>query len=102
VRWNPARDELLYILESTTNELHIRELSGATARIAAGADAVLAEWSPRGTHLLYVNRIARQPDALPLRGHELHYVRRDGSDDRTIFVPRVDASLSDIATRVYQ
>lgn len=101
VRWNPARDEVLYILESATNELHIRELSGATARIAAGADAVLAEWSLRGTHLLYVERVARQQDALPPRGQQLRYVRRDGSDDRTIFAPSGEASLSDIATRAY-
>jgi hypothetical protein len=101
VRWNPARDEVLYILETTTNELHTIELSGATASIAAGADAVLAGWSPRGTHLLYINRLGVQLDAPPLRGHELHYVRRDGSDDRTIFVPRGQASLSDVAARTY-
>lgn len=101
VRWNPARDEVLYVLESTTNELHTRELSGATAVIAPGADAVLADWSPRGTHLLYINRLARQQFALPLRGDEVHYVRRDGSDDRTMFVPRGSASLSDIAARTY-
>jgi dipeptidyl aminopeptidase/acylaminoacyl peptidase len=101
VRWNPARDEVLYILEATMNELHIVELSAATTLIAPGADAVLAEWSPRGTHLLYINRLARQQAVLPLRGHEVHYIRRDGSDDRTIFVPRGEASLSDIAARTY-
>jgi len=101
VRWNPVRDEVLYVLEATTNELHTNELSGATTLIADGADAVLAEWSPRGTHLLYINRLTRQQDALPLRGHQLHYVRRDGSDDRTIFVPRGQAALSDVAARSY-
>lgn len=101
VRWDLARDEVLYILETTTNEIHIQELSGGSQRVADRADAVLAEWSPRGTHIVYVDRVTRQQDALPLRGQELHAVRRDGSDDRTIFAPRGDASLSDIATRSY-
>lgn len=102
VRWNPSRDEVLYILETTANQLHIRELSGATHQIAAQADAVLAEWSPTGTHVLYIHRVSRQQDALPMRGHELRYARRDGGDDRTIFMPGGQASLSDIAARSYR
>lgn len=101
VRWSPARDEVLYILETTTNQLHIQELAGGTRQIAATADAVLAEWSPTGTHVVYVHRTTRQQDAPPLRGHELHYVRSDGRDDRTIFVPPREPSLSDVATRAY-
>lgn len=101
VRWSPVRDEVLYILETTTNQLHIQELAGAAHQIAAPADAVLAEWSPTGTHVVYVSRVARQQDALPLRGQELHYVRSDGREDRTIFVPSSQGSLSDIATRAY-
>jgi len=102
VRWSPARDEVLYILETTTNQLHIQELSGEAHQIAASADAVLAEWSPTGTHVVYVNRVARQQDSLPLRWQELHYVRGDGRDDRTIFVPSTQPSLSNIATRAYR
>lgn len=101
VRWSPAREEVLYILETTTNELHIQELAGAEHQIAAPADVVLAEWSQMGTHVVYVNRVARQQDALPLRGQELHYIRSDGREDRTIFVPSSQPSLSDIAMRAY-
>lgn len=102
VRWNPTRDEILYILESTTNELHVHGLSGATHRVVSGADAVLAEWSSAGTHLLYIHRNAPdQVGRLPLRGGELRSVLRDGSDDRTLFAPRAPAALSEIAVRLY-
>lgn len=103
VRWNPTRDEVLYVLESATNELHVVELSGATHRIAAQADAVLAEWSVDGAHLLYIRRTAQdQLGQFPFRGGELRYTRRDGSDDRAIFTPPGIASLSDIAVRTYR
>ncbi|MGH2377338.1 MAG: TolB family protein [Candidatus Limnocylindria bacterium] len=102
VRWNPTRDEVLYIREgSAGNELHIHELSGATQRVAAQADPVLAEWSAAGTHLLYVHRDAQVRRELPPRGTELRYVRRDGSGERMIFAPPGLASLSDIAVRLY-
>lgn len=105
VRWNPARDEILYLLEreTATNELHVIDLSGATRRLAAGSDPVIAEWSPAGTHVLYIRRTAgEQMGHLPFVGGELRYVRRDGSDEQTLFAPRAPAALSDIAVRLYQ
>lgn len=102
VRWNPTRDEVIYLVgRSPKSELYIHELSGGTQRVAAQAEPVLAEWSAAGTHLLYVHRNAPEQFGLPLRGGELRYVRRDGSDDRTIFAPRGLASLSDLAVRLY-
>jgi dipeptidyl aminopeptidase/acylaminoacyl peptidase len=102
VRWDPGRDEVLYVLEiAPKGELHIRDLSGADQRIASQTEPVLAEWSPTGTHVLYINRISQQQLAIPLRGDELRYVRRNGNDDRSIFLPRAVASLSDLAARVY-
>lgn len=102
VRWNPTRDEVLYIREGPAgNELHIHELSEGTQRVAAQAEPVLAEWSAAGTHLLYIHRDAQVRRELPPRGTELRYVRRDGSDERMIFAPPGLASLSDLAVRLY-
>lgn len=102
VRWNPTRDEVLYIREVLgKSELYIHELSGGTQRVAAQAEPLLAEWSAAGTHLLYVHSDAQEPYVYPLRGAELRYVRRDGSDERMIFAPRGLVSLSDLAVRLY-
>lgn len=102
VRWNPTRDEVIYLRGVVgKNELYIHELSGATQRVAAQAEPLLAEWSAAGTHLLYVHANAQEPYVYPLHGAELRYVRRDGSDERMIFAPRGPASLSDLAVRLY-
>lgn len=103
VRWNPTRDEVLYIREgSGGSELHIHELSGVTQRVAPQAEVVFAEWSAAGTHLVYVHRDAQlQRQDNPRRGTELRYARRDGGDERVIFTPRGPASLSDLAVRFY-
>lgn len=102
VRWDPVRDEVLYIIEvAPKGELHIRDLTGGDQRIAAQTEPVLAEWSPTGTTVVYINRTTQDQFVLPLRGGELRYMRRDGSDDRTIFAPRGLVSLSDLAARLY-
>lgn len=105
VRWSPARDEIIYLLEreTATNELHTVDLSGATRRLAAGSDPVIAEWSPGGTHVLYIRRTAaEQIGQLRFVGGELRSVRRDDSDDRMLFAPRAGAALSDLALRQYE
>lgn len=102
VHWSPSRDEVLYVREAAPKgELHIRDLSGADQRIAADAEPVLPEWSPDGSHVIYIARTVQPQFVLPLRGDDLRSIARDGSGDRVMFVPPRDPALSDVATRTY-
>jgi dipeptidyl aminopeptidase/acylaminoacyl peptidase len=99
VRWNPARDEVLYRRSvSGKGELHTRDLAAATQRITIQGDPAFAEWSPAGTHVLYVDRGGQASFGI---GTELRSVRRDGTDERAMFAPRGFAALSDLAARLY-
>ncbi len=103
VRWDPTRDEVLYVAEIAPKaELHIHDLGTRDQRIASERWPVLPEWTRDGSHIVYIDRTTQlQRSTLPLHGEELRYIARDGSGDRAIFTPPRDASLSDLATRAY-
>jgi len=100
VRWHPTRNEILYLRGArSVRELYALELSGAPVRISTTGQPLQAEWGPTGNDVVYLH--GGDPRLPLVGGTELRLVRRDGTNERAVFVPRSGTVLTDLAVRRY-
>ena len=99
VRWHPTRNELLYARGTfQARELYTLELGGSPVRLPTTGRPLEAEWWPTGNDVLYLHGGDAQ---LTLVSTELRTVRRDGANERAIYMPRGRAVIIDLAVRRY-
>jgi len=100
VRWHPTRNEILYMRGArNVRELYALELGGAPVRVPTTGRLLQAEWVPTGNDVVYLH--GGDPQLPLVGGTELRTVRRDGTNEQTIFVPRSGTVLTDLAVRRY-
>jgi hypothetical protein len=96
-RWHPTSDEVLcafgsalYVIDTT---------SGSLSRISLSGQAVGAEWTPTGSHVVYLHR----GDVGSLLGTAVRLIGRDGSAERDLFAANaVSHHITAIATFRYR
>jgi hypothetical protein len=99
VRWHPVRNEILYSrMLFPVRQLYALEVGGSPVGIPVTGSPLEAEWSPAGNDVLYLHSGDAQA---PLVATELRTVRRDGTAERTIFMPAERSVLIDLAVRRY-
>jgi Tol biopolymer transport system component len=100
-RWNPASNELLYIVRRNTTggpggfATHVVDASsGRDTRLSITASE--ATWTWDGGRIVYI-----RPDASFSRGVSLRIANRDGSGDRELLASGADATLYGLASLRY-